>query len=296
MIKQILLLIIYYGSYAFAWFLFLVFLRKLLRGRLLWIVFRWAILALFVRARFVEPNRVQMQDTVVDVWFYNNFVLIWDLHLWPYKKVNYLKKIIDRINTLENIDAVLIAWDFVYEPKNDQKYLDSLFAPLAQSKFPVIAVLGNHDVEVPGPDIRRELTQALNTHGVTLLHNDRMMLWNTTITGIWPHMAGEDQTEILDTCEPEDNIVVLTHNPDTVTKYRNENADVTLVWHTHCGQIRLPWIQEYIRPYTYPVEWDFDCGLIDNEYTKLYITSWLGEVMLPMRFMNPPMIDVIHLR
>lgn len=296
MLKQILLFTIYYGSYVFAWLLFLVFLRKLLRWRLLWIVFRWAILGLFVRARFVEPQRIQTQDIMIDVWFHNNFVLIWDVHLWVYKNERYLSKIVDKINTLEDIDAVLIAWDFTYEPKKDQKYMNSLFAPLAESKFPVIAVLGNHDVQVPWPDIRKELVHALNTHWVTLLHNDRILLWNTTITWLWPHMAWEDQVGILDVCDPNDNVVVLTHNPDTLSKYHNENADVTLVWHTHCGQVRLPWIQDRLRPYTYPVKGDFDCGLIEHDYTKLYITSGLGEVLFPMRFLNPPTIDVIHLR
>ena len=294
--KWILLYAIYYGSYAFAWLLFLVVFKKLFRGRLLWVVFRWAILGLFVRARFVEPVKLQTQDIIIDAWFTNNFVLISDLHLWPYKSSRYLSKIIDQINTLEDIDAVLIAWDLTYEAKNDQKYLNDLFAPLSQSKFPVIAVLGNHDVQMPGPDIRSKLVEALSLNNVLFLQNDIIELYTTKIVWLWSHLAGEDQTSLLEQFDAKENIVVLTHNPDTISKYTNENADVTLVWHTHCGQIRFPWIHEYIRPYIYPVEWDFDCGLVDNEYTKLYITTGLWEVMLPMRFMNPPMIDIIHLR
>ena len=88
-------------------------------------------------------------------------------------------------------------------------------------------------------------------------------------------MAGEDQVSLLDTYDSSEQIIVLTHNPDTVSSYRNDNADVTLVGHTHCGQIRLPWVHQYVRPYTYPVVGDFDCGLVQHAYTQLYITPGL---------------------
>ena len=61
-------------------------------------------------------------------------------------------------------------------------------------------------------------------------------------------------------------VVVLTHNPDTVDNYTTYNADLTLVGHTHCGQIRLPRIHDRLRPYYYPVDGDFDCGLSNEKY------------------------------
>jgi len=91
------------------------------------------------------------------------------------------------------------------------------------------------------------------------------------------------------------NVIVLTHNPDTVLNYNNYNADITLVGHTHCGQIRLPLIHDRLRPYIYPVEGDFDCGYKRTKYTQLFITPGLGEVIVPLRRRNPPTISVIEL-
>lgn len=69
-----------------------------------------------------------------------------------------------------------------------------------------------------------------------------------------------------------DDVVVLTHNPDTVLSYANYTADVTLVGHTHCGQIRLPFIHDWIKQWYIPVKGDFDCGWSQNKYTHVFIT------------------------
>lgn len=298
MIKHILLYSIYYGSYAFAFFVFLIFLRKLLKGRILGMIFWWGILGLFVWARWVEPQQIVVQDVVMDMWREedHDIVLIADLHLGIYKWVHYLRRVVEEINDID-AEIVVIAGDLTYEPTDgSEESLTALFSPLAEIDMPVLAVLGNHDVQVPGPDIRYPLIRALNHNGVTFLHNDIYELWWDKIVWLGPHLAGEDRVEILDGFGADDNVIVLTHNPDTISKYRNENADLTIVWHTHCGQIRLPYIQDWIRPYTYPVIGDFDCDLTTHDYTQLYITSGLGEVLLPLRFLNPPTVDVLRLR
>jgi len=172
--------------------------------------------------------------------------------------------------------------------------LSSLFQPLSEINVPVFAVLGNHDVEKPWPDLREELVKALNLQGVIFLQNDIYQFGEIKLVWLWSHFAQEDDITILNTLDPLEDIMVLTHNPDTINRYTKIVPDITLVWHTHCGQIRLPYIQDYIRPYTYPVAWDFDCGWYPE--LSLYISKGLGEVMLPLRFLNPPTVDVLRLR
>lgn len=233
---------------------------------------------------------------MVNTWFTGNVVLIADTHLWVYKGENYLQKVINKINQLENIQAVLIAWDLTFEPVDySHEALKNLFAPLADSKFPVIAVLWNHDVWVPGPELKKSLIQALNANGVIYLENDRYQLWELRIVWLWPHLRGTDDISLLDSMSIKDNVIVLTHNPDTTLQYKNYNADITLVWHTHCGQVRFPWFPFLYRR-AIPVVWDFDCGLYDETLSKIFITSWLGETWLPIRFLNPPTIDLIRFR
>ncbi len=127
------------------------------------------------------------------------------------------------------------------------------------------------------------------------MHNDVVAFDDFLLVGLGPHLSGEDDVSLLHNFHVANNIVVLTHNPDTTTRYTNRNADLTIAGHTHCGQIRLPRIHDRLRPYIYPVEGDFDCGLSRERYTQLFITPGLGEVLLPARFRNPPMISVLHL-
>ena len=107
-------------------------------------------------------------------------------------------------------------------------------------------------------------------------------------------MSGEDDVSLLNQVTQDDNVIVLAHNPDALLKYSTTTADITLAGHTHCGQIRLPFVQDFIRPFVYPIASDVDCGWYEDK--KLFITPGLGEVMLPLRFLNPPTVDVLRLR
>ncbi len=102
----------------------------------------------------------------------------------------------------------------------------------------------------------------------------------------------EDNVKLLDTFSEKDNVVVLTHDPDTTLDYTNNNADLTLVGHTHCGQMRIPWLYKYAIPTKGP----FDKGLTQEKYTQLYITCGVGETALPLRLFNPPVIDILNLQ
>jgi predicted MPP superfamily phosphohydrolase len=199
-----------------------------------------------------------IEEVTIDVGIDKKIVLISDMHLGVYKDWVYLQKVVNTINTLEDIDMVLIAGDFTNQP-TPQQSLGELFQPLGDLQVSVYAVLGNHDVQKPGPDLRHELVQALEAQGVVLLHNDTIKFDDFFLVGLGPSMSNEDKVSILDNFHVVNNVLVLAHNPDTTLMYRNYNADLTLVGHTHCGQIKLPWIHNRLRPYIYPVEGDWDC-------------------------------------
>ncbi len=253
----------------------------------------WALVGgLFIRTRFIEPQRIQVTETTVDIGIDSRVVLISDLHLWVFKDWVFLQKVVNQINRLEDIDMVLIAGDFTFEPTRDQQ-LDELFAPLRDLNVPIYAVLGNHDVEQPWPDIRKELIQALEKNNVTLLNNDIIKLQKYFLVWLGDHVNAEDEVWLLNDFSPLNKVIVLTHNPDTTLDYINHNADVTLVGHTHCGQIRIPFIFNAIKKFVIPVEGNFDRGLTHEKYTDLFITCGVGEDWLPMRWNNKPTIDVI---
>lgn len=82
----------------------------------------------FAWARFVEPQRIRVQETVLTgTGAQARLVLISDIHLGVYNDRAYLQRLVDRINTLR-ADAIVIAGDFTYEP--DGEPLERMFAPL----------------------------------------------------------------------------------------------------------------------------------------------------------------------
>jgi predicted MPP superfamily phosphohydrolase len=276
---------IYWGSFLVFPFLAILFIY---RKRIHTFIYVLLILGslLFVWARFVEPQMIIVREHSINTGFSGKVVLIADTHLGIYKKPRFLSRAVRVINE-QNPDSVMIAGDFTYEPKEGE--LSKLFDSLALVKAPVYAVLGNHDVERPGPAVRDELKEALEEKGVVFLHNQEVVANNFTLIALGDNWAHEDDTTLLNTFTEADNVVVLTHNPDTTLAYTNANADVTLTGHTHCGQIRIPWLYKKAIPTT----GEFDKGFTQEKYTKLYITCGLGEVGLPMRLFNPPVVDVL---
>ena len=96
---------------------------------------------------------------------------------------------------------------------------------------------------------------------------------------------------MIDMFSQEDNLIVITHNPYITLRYSNTIADLTVSWHTYGWQIRVSFIWKKVIP----VKWDFVDGFYDRNGVKLYVTSWVWEVGLPLRFRIPPEIVVIDL-
>lgn len=277
---------IYFGSFlAFPFLLAILHYRKRIPTILFTILI---ILSLsFIWARFIEPQIIIVREQTINVGFKGRIVLIADMHLGIYKKAGFLERAVEVINK-QNPDYVMIAGDFTFEPKEEK--LAKLFDALSKVNAPVYAVLGNHDVEHPGPPIRDELKKALESKGVHFLNNNEVVLKDFTLLALGDNWSHEDDVKLLRKFKEKDNVVVLTHNPDTTLAYTDNTADVTLTGHTHCGQIRIPWLYKIVIP----TRGQFDKGSTQEKYTKLYITCGLGEVGLPMRLFNPPSVDVLN--
>lgn len=249
------------------------------------------LLVFFIYARFIEPKTLFVNHHKIETGFKAKYALIADIHLGIYNNASILEKTVEKINN-EKVDAVLIAGDFTYEPQfSDMK---ELFASLSKIKVPIYAVLGNHDCERPGPSIRDELEEILTTLGVHVITNKVIELNGITIVGLGSLWARDNKTEILDRYTQEDNVVVLTHNPDTTLDYMpHHHPDLTLAGHTHGGQVRIPYLYKNVIPVRGDVLWDK--GLYEFKDEKVFVTSGIGEIGLPLRFLIPPVVDVLEL-
>ncbi|MCK5319920.1 metallophosphoesterase [Candidatus Parcubacteria bacterium] len=289
---------IFYSSYlAIPFFVFLVFFifkkgKKSYKNKILFFITILLLLitSSFIYARFIERNIILTKTTKIETGFSAKLIVIADLHLGVYKDINFLKRVVKKINKIENADAVLIPGDFTYYPPEN---LEKLFSPLKDIKFPVYAILGNHDSEQPGPPIQEKLQKALENNGVIFLHNSSSAIKNKNIKilGLGDKWANQDEVSKINEFKKSDNLIVIAHNPDTSLKYENSIPDLTISGHTHGGQIRLPFLYKKVIP----CDGDFDKGLYETKYGKIFVTAGLGEVGLPMRLGVPPTIEILEL-
>lgn len=291
LIKQLL----FHGSYlAFPFIGYLLWrLWRSRRGRLITGTLLLASLA-FAWARFVEPQLIRVHETALaGTGVQARIALISDIHLGVYKDTAFLQRVVDRINGLQ-VDAVVIAGDFTYEPPQS---LHALFAPLADLQAPVLAVLGNHDQQAPGPDIDAALRAALRDNGVDVIEGRIVSTapgyrW----AGLGDRWAGKDDPAFLAAAPSALPTLVLAHNPDSAMRLSPGMANLVLAGHTHGGQIRIPVIYRQVIPSAH----GFDRGeqILHSPQgpVRVFTTSGLGEIGLPMRLFNPPVVDVLQLR
>lgn len=306
--------IIFWSSYLIYPFLLLCFyflirthqtkslkLARLIRG--FWSLM--IILALvFIEARFFEPQ--MLNTTRESVYFFRSegdiappgkksmrVAVVGDLHLGVYKKQDFLKKVVDRINA-EDVDMVLLVGDFVYMANENQ--LEDLFEPLLDLEATSYGVLGNHDYGMgKEADLSRELLTILEDYGVKMIDNEviseKFDNMDFKIVGIGDLDGRNARVETMDLLEKDDKkVLLITHNPDVVTMVPEGSFRLAVTGHTHCGQIRLPGYKNII-----PTKGDFDGGMSKFQGGKLFITCGAGESLLPLRFFNFPEINILEL-
>ena len=149
---------------------------------------------LFIYARFIEPQMLFVNHYQIQTGFKAKYALITDIHLGIYNNQHILGRTVEKINAMDDIDAVMIAGDFTYEPQFGD--MRELFVPLSKLKVPVFAVLGNHDCERPGPKVRTALVKILREYGVKLITNRVAKLKGVTIVGLGSRWAREDEVSL----------------------------------------------------------------------------------------------------
>lgn len=256
-------------------------------------------------ARFVEPRLLNIHhETVLFTGATPSspsirIAVFGDTHYGIFTNAMPARRIVDAINR-EKVDAVLLAGDISYYPKDGE--LAGALAPLANLNAPLYAVLGNHDVGFPGPDLTTPLMRALSDAGALIPTNRAL---ETRLDGHDIIIAGtsdlwQKQQDFRFSAALPDGVpvILLTHNPDTAIYVPDDFPyELMVAGHTHGGQIRIPFIFRSVIPTDYP----FDKGLYTYPTPAgdrlVWVTPGTGMVGLPMRFNMRPRIDIltIHL-
>jgi hypothetical protein len=219
-----------------------------------------------------------------------------DLHVGLFVRRNELERLVERLNTLE-VDAVLVAGDWTFEPSHD---LTATFAPLARLRHRTLSVLGNHDEATPGPPLKPALLKALSTFHIEPIDGRRVPLGRCELEGLGDlnALSAERHLQALNTqawAVDRAHRLILAHNPDTVFALDPGEVPLLLAGHTHGGQIDVPVLTESMLSHV--TLGRFRQGLYEIAMGKVrvFVTSGVGNDKLPLRFRVPPTIDVLDL-
>jgi uncharacterized protein len=169
-------------------------------------------------------------------------VQISDLHIGDRIGVEFLRRVVDRVNALRP-DVVAITGDLVDGPAD---VVEAALQPLADLKAPhgVYFVTGNHEYYWGG----RESVRMVERLGLTVLHNEHRVVerrGGQLVIGGMPDLHGVRFLEDHQ-CRPElvfagapDGVprILLAHQPRAVTGAAPHGVDLQLSGHTHGGQI-----------------------------------------------------------
>ena len=287
--------IFYFSFLAFP--LLLILIYKAVKSRRWHYYLAVIFVLLFIYARFIETSLIRIDQESFDL---NNnsqelkIAVAADIHLGIFKSQHSLKRIVKKINVQEP-DLVLIPGDLVFYLPVD-KFRE--FEELKNIKAPVVMVLGNHDNGQPkGHDVSLELKEYFAQIGLTVLDNQ---IWekeingqNIKIVGLSDYYNNNADFSLLKKDNGNQLLISLTHNPDLSYQYpEGLGVDLTVSGHTHGGQVRVPGLYRSMIPSDY----GFNAGYYEVNGYKVFISSGLGQVGLPFRFLRLPEINVLNIK
>jgi len=273
---------IYYGSYiSIPLILFFIYKRYFI----LIILF-----SLFIYMRFIEPQIIVVNEHTIKTGFKARYALIADLHLGVYNDEKILIRVIEKVNNL-NVDALLIAGDLLYQA--EMKDIERMYLPLKKVNVPVYVVFGNHDYQNYQLKERDKLENLFNKLKIHVITNKVEKLNDINIVGLGSYWFKDDNVKILNQFKESDPVLILTHNPDTTYSIKRKKF-MLLAGHTHGGQIRIPYLYKKIIPVKGDILWDK--GLYKYKKGQVFVTSGIGEIGLPLRFLVPPVIDILNFK
>ncbi len=218
---------------------------------------------------------------------------ITDIHVGPTIKGDYVRGIVDRVNTLD-ADVVAITGDVV-DGKVDQLNGDT--APLGdlRARYGAYIVTGNHEY-YSGADEwiaefrRLGLRPLLNEH-VVIAHNgaDLVLAGINDYSAARVHMSHDSDPQTALQGSPNGSPkILLAHQPRSAHAAAEAGFDLQLSGHTHGGQF-WPW-NHFVR-----MQQPFTAGLRRLGGLWVYTSRGTGYWGPPKRFGAPSEITLIRL-
>lgn len=250
---------------------------------------------LFIYTTRIEPYWIEVKKQPVYISnlpaAFEGFriVQLSDLH----GKLFSEKEVVTRANRL-NPDIIVITGDVFDQNEGVPiEYADITLSGL-NAKYGTYFVFGNNERYLNKQEVKERLAR-LN---IKTLLNERVRLVlagkSIDLLGVDdPYSMKADLSKTLKGVGPEPKIL-LAHTPEIIHPAAKAGIDLTLVGHTHGGQISIPFIHRFINNVSKGYE-QYLSGLYEVENVQMYVNRGLGENDLHMRFLTRPEITLLTL-
>ncbi len=248
----------------------------------------------------IESDKLDREYTIVHLS---------DMHNKQYGKDNY--KLIGAIKNIDP-DYICVSGDMLTaRPGKDYSSAVSLFSYIRN--YPVYYSLGNHEFRMKlykddYGEAFLEYTGELLKYGVNVLDNETLDVDESSLS-ISGLSIKREYYKRFGKLEMADGYVnqsvgndfndgrfhiLLAHNPDYFESYADSGADLVLSGHVHGGIARLPFLGGVISPRLrlFP---KYDGGRFEQSHSTMILSRGLGSHTLPIRFLNPGELVVLHL-
>jgi len=212
---------------------------------------------------------------------------------------SFEEKLVEKIKDV-GPDLIVITGDAI----DSRRYSDRNCLDLIEqivSLAPIYYVTGNHEARLEKFSI---FESKLIRAGVNVLRDESDFI---TIDGSQIKIIGMDDPAFsgnayfeetlseLSTENKDQFSVVLSHRPEIMTVYTEQNIDLVFSGHAHGGQVRLPFIGGIAAPNQgfFP---KYTSGLYQINQTVMVVSRGLGNSIFPQRLFNRPELVVITLK
>lgn len=231
-----------------------------------------------------------------------SIVHISDLHSKVFGKKN--KVLIEKIKK-EKPDIIVITGDIIDRRRyNDKSSIE--FLKEAVKIAPVYFSTGNHEI---WSGKFSELENSMKSIGVKVLRNENVKidkgkeyiyLLGIDDPGV---VYAEEEDKVLkesidkakNGVDTKDFKILLSHRPERINMYNDENINLVFSGHAHGGQVRIPFIGAIVAPGQglFP---KYTSGAHKLKTGFIVISRGLGNSLIPQRIFNRPELVKVVLK
>lgn len=257
-------------------------------------IFVGIIAILGLDAFVIEPNMIEVNEIdILDTGTKMKIGFISDFQRQNSDPA-FVQRVVDILNA-KDLDTIIIAGDFIDRSLDELPSLDPL--EKLETKHGVYGVLGNHDYNVyslnrnnANFELGETIIKYLESNGpIKILRNENVVINDIVIIGLDSYWAGLRDIDKAFTDTSNEFKILFAHNQNDL-EINKEIADVYLFGHTHCGQVRLPYIGSIPKMIGFEGDYDYRHYIVND--ADVYTTCGLTPAP---RFFNPPEITIINL-